>query len=86
MEEFIYTRLERVTLARKVLKKDAANTNRGIVASLNWVSRESRPDASAAASIIASSFPVPNVSLVLAASEMVRHLKNVSNCFEDPCH
>ena len=51
---------------RKVLKKDASQVKldekektqlRGLIASLNWTSREGRPDASAAASILASAFP-----------------------------
>ena len=84
MDEFIYTRLEPVVLGRKVLKKDAATVPltegeqsqlRGIVASLNWVSREGRPDAAAAASIIAGAFPTPMVSHIHAANDVVAHLK-----------
>ena len=67
---------------RRVLKKDADKVLltenektqlRGLAASLNWVSREGRPDASASASVIASSFPDPKVSHIMAANETVRH-------------
>ncbi|CAL1150714.1 unnamed protein product, partial [Cladocopium goreaui] len=84
MEEFIYTRLEPILSHKKVLKKHAAETQlnesektqlRGLIASLNWVSREGRPDASSAASILASSFPNPTMEHVHAANEVVKHLK-----------
>ncbi|CAK9031061.1 Copia protein [Durusdinium trenchii] len=84
MEEFIYTRLEPITMARKVLKKDADRIPlnekektqlRGLIASLNWVARESRPDAAAGASILASAFPEPKFSHILQANDLVRHLK-----------
>ena len=82
--EYIYTRLEPVRLSRKVLKKDASQVKldekektqlRGLIASLNWTSREGRPDASAAASILASAFPEPSVSHVLSGNDIVKHLK-----------
>ncbi|CAK8990413.1 Integrase catalytic domain-containing protein, partial [Durusdinium trenchii] len=56
MDEFIYARLQPITLTRKVLKKDAAKVLltdheksqlRGLIASLNWLSREGRPDVAA---------------------------------------
>ena len=84
MEEFIYTRLEPIKPSRQVLKKDAANVKlnetektqlRGLIASLNWVSREGRPDASAAASILASAFPEPTMSHIHSANDVVAHLK-----------
>eukprot|EP00435_Cladocopium_sp_Y103_P022132 s1863_g5.t1 len=84
MEEFIYTRLEPILSHKKVLKKHAAQTPlnesektqlRGLIASLNWVSREGRPDASSAASILAASFPDPTMEHVHAANEVVKHLK-----------
>lgn len=55
MDEFVYTRLEPIKLGCRVLKKDAEKIQlnetektqlRGLVASLNWVAREGRPDAS----------------------------------------
>ena len=84
MDEYIYTRLERVKLSRKVLKKDAHQVKlderektqlRGLIASLNWTSREGCRDASAAASILASTFPDPSVAQVIAGNDVVRHLK-----------
>ncbi|CAK8993884.1 unnamed protein product [Durusdinium trenchii] len=84
MEEFLYTRLEPVKLNRRILKKDAAQVDlsehektqlRGLLASLNWVSREARPDAAAGASVLASTFPSPKVSHLVEANEIVRHLK-----------
>ena len=84
MEEFTYTRLEPIKFARKVLKKDAKDIPlneteksqlRGLIASLNWIAREGRPDASAAASILASSFPSPCMCHIFAANDVVRHLK-----------
>ena len=69
---------------RKVLKKNAADVKlsegektqlRGLIASLNWVSREGRPDASSAASILASAFPSPSMEHIFAANDVVRHLK-----------
>ena len=84
MDEFIYTRLQPISMSRKVLKKDAKEVKldekektqlRGLIASLNWVAREGRPDCSAAASILASSFPEPTVAHIISANEVVQHLK-----------
>ena len=94
MEEFIYTRLEPIKVRRRVLKKDASSVKlddtertqlRGIIASLNWVAREGRPDAAAAASIIASAFPEPMMSHINAANDVVQHLKTFPVKHEDPC-
>ena len=80
MGEFIYTRLEPIVTQRKVLKKNAADVKlsegektqpRGLIASLTWVSREGRPDASSAASILASSFPSPTMEQIFAANDVV---------------
>ena len=46
-----------------------------MIASLDWVAREGRPDASAGASILASTFPEPSVADILAANDLVVHLK-----------
>lgn len=84
MDEFIYTRLEPIKLTQKVLKKDAGNVKlndsensqlRGLIASLNWIAREGRPDVSSAASILASSFPEPTVESLLSANDVVKRLK-----------
>ncbi|CAE7561146.1 unnamed protein product, partial [Symbiodinium sp. CCMP2456] len=84
MEQYVYTRLSPIVLSRKVLKKDAASVVlneseqtqlRGAIAALSWVSRECRPDAAAASSVLASSFPDPTVETVYQANDVIRHLK-----------
>ena len=84
MDEYIYTRLEPVRLSRRVLKKDAQQIKldekeqtqfRGLIASLNWTAREGRPDAAAAASILAATFPEPTIANVMSGNDVVRHLK-----------
>ena len=81
----LHSSCARGQLGRKVLKKDASRVTltegektqfRGVLASLAWVAREGRPDAAAAASILAGTFPEPTVADVLGANEMVRHLKH----------
>ena len=56
MDEYIYSRMSPISLARKVLKKEAAkclldesekSQLRGVLATLTWVGREGRPDAAA---------------------------------------
>ena len=95
MDEFIYTRLQPITLTRKVLKKDAAKVLltdheksqlRGLIASLNWLSREGRPDVAAAASILASAFPEPTAFHVNAANDTVRQCQDSPNQVGDPRH
>ena len=65
MQEYVTNRLKFVHLERSTLKKNAATTIlnaeeesqlRGVIAAVNWASREGRPDASAAASLLAWSF------------------------------
>lgn len=84
MDEYIYTRLEPVNITRRVLKKESDQVKldareqtqlRGLIASLNWTAREGRPDASAAASILATAFPEPCMSHLFAANDVVKHLK-----------
>ena len=84
MEEYIYTRLSPITLAKKTLKKNASQVPldptevtqlRGVIAALSWVSRECRPDAAAAASILAACFPEPTVEHAMQANEVIRQLK-----------
>ena len=84
MDEYIYTRLEPIQILKKVLKKDSDKISlndrektqlRGLIASLNWTAREGRPDASASASILATTFPEPSMSHIFAANDVVRHLK-----------
>eukprot|EP00439_Symbiodinium_sp_Y106_P061983 s82_g9.t1 len=84
MDEYIYSRMSPISLARKVLKKEAAkclldesekSQLRGVLATLTWVGREGRPDAAAASSILASTFPEPTVETVNLANDVVRQLK-----------
>ena len=84
MEQYIYKRLTPVALKRRVLVKNAPDTKldpeeqsqlRGVLASLNWLAREGRPDVAAAASILSGAFPDPVMSDLHEANEVVRHLK-----------
>ena len=84
MADYIANRLKFISLDRKVLKKDAASTRltaeeegqfRGAVASINWVAREGRPDASAAASIYAGRVPTATIADVHAVNLVIEHLK-----------
>ena len=61
-------------LENKTLKKNASELTaneemqlRGTIASINWIAREARPDASAAASILAGCFPNPTAENALEA-------------------
>ena len=71
MRDYIQSRLKPVRLESKTLKCQAkdkvlnaeeVSQLRGTLASINWVAREGRPDASAAASILAGCFPTPSVA------------------------
>ena len=84
MDDYVRDRLKFIKLEKKVLKKDAATQKltadeeqqlRGALASLNWTVREGRPDASAAASIYAASFPGPTVANALAVNNVIGNLK-----------
>ena len=85
MNDYVRSRLKPITFDRKLLKKDAATTAlteteqsqlRGTVAAINWTAPEGRPDASAAASILAGAFPQPMVSHALEANQVVARLKS----------
>ena len=65
MTDYINNRLKPIQFDRKFYKKDTANEKlnqeeeqqlRGIIAAINWVAREGRPDASASASILSGIF------------------------------
>ena len=88
-DDYVKDRLKFVRFERKVLKKESTETKltpdeeqqlRGALASLNWASREGRPDGSAAASIYAGSFPGPSVADAIAVNNAIGQLKerNVS--------
>lgn len=51
---------------------------RGAIASLNWASREGRPDAAAAASILAGYFPNPTVQHAIDVNKVVHKIKGYS--------
>ena len=85
MADYIQNRLKRVVFDRRILKKNADQVVlnegeqtqlRGVLAAINWTSREGRPDVSAAASILASKFPDPTASVALDANKVVEHLKS----------
>ena len=87
MDDYTQNRLKPVTLERKVLLKNAKDVPlneseeaqlRGTIASLNWAAREGRPDAAAAASILAGSFPDPKVSHALETNKVVQKVKSLS--------
>ena len=68
MQDYVQNRLKQVILENKTLKKNASEVPltaneetqlRGTIASINWIAREGRPDASAAASILAGCLPNP---------------------------
>ena len=76
-QDYIQSRLKPVRLEAKTLKCQAKHKTlsaeeisqlRGTLASINWVAREGRPDASAAASILAGCFPTPSVADAMASS------------------
>ncbi|CAJ1392757.1 unnamed protein product [Effrenium voratum] len=78
-------KLKYVRVERKYLKKDASTTSlkedeinqlRGVVAAINWIAREGRPDVSAAASILSGCFEKPLMQHVLETNQVVDHLKN----------
>ncbi|CAJ1446793.1 unnamed protein product, partial [Effrenium voratum] len=85
MADYIKNRLKYVRVERKYLKKDASTTSlkedeinqlRGVVAAINWIAREGRPDVSAAASILSGCFEKPLMQHVLETNQVVDHLKN----------
>ena len=85
MADYIKNRLKYVRIERKYLKKDASTTSlkedeinqlRGVVAAINWIAREGRPDVSAAASILSGCFEKPLMQHVLETNQVVDHLKN----------
>ena len=84
MSDYVSNRLRYVDVTRKVLKKTAETTKltadeesqlRGVIAALNWAAREGRPDASAAASILAGCFPSPSMADVMAVNQVVQIVK-----------
>ena len=85
MNDYVLHRIKPVNVQRKVLKKDAdtvllneaeVTQYRAALATLNWVSREGRPDCAAAASILASRFPKPTIRDLYELNDILYQLKN----------
>ena len=82
MFKFVQERLSPVQLSkgRKACAKSLANDSevnqmRAVVGALNWLAKEGRPDAAAAASVGASTFPKPTVQDVIDINRAVTSLK-----------
>ncbi|CAE7437016.1 RE1 [Symbiodinium sp. CCMP2592] len=82
MCKFVEERLSPVQLSkgRKACAKSLANDSevnqmRAVVGALNWLAKEGRPDAAAAASLGASTFPKPTVQDVIDINRAVALLK-----------
>ncbi|CAE7762188.1 RE1, partial [Symbiodinium sp. CCMP2456] len=82
MMKFVTERLEPIQFAkgRKSRPKALANESeiaqaRAVVGSLNWASREGRPDAAAAASLSSSKFPKPIIEDLIDMNKAVKMIK-----------
>ncbi|OLP86861.1 Copia protein [Symbiodinium microadriaticum] len=82
MHKFVCERLSPVQLSKgrrsepKALANDSEiNQMRAVIGALNWLAKEGRPDASAAASLGASTFPKPVVQDILDVNAAVKLLK-----------
>ena len=67
--------LEAQRQGKRLLTEEEQTQIRGSVAGLDWVARQGRPDAAAAASVVASSFPTPTVGDAKAANATIARLK-----------
>ena len=85
MTDYVTNRLRYVDVSRRVTKKAAPQTAllddeesqlRGVIAAINWTAREGRPDAAAAASILAGCFPNPTMQDVFSVNQVVQNLKS----------
>ena len=84
MEKFVLERLEEIPISKERLKdKNAVVTEeerslaRGACGSLNWLSKEGRPDASGPASLLASRLTTLVVEDLVAINDAIRHIKKV---------
>ncbi|CAE7833764.1 RE2, partial [Symbiodinium necroappetens] len=82
MHKFVTERLSPVQLSKgrrsepKALANDSEiNQMRAVIGALNWLSKEGRPDAAAAASLGQSTFPKPIVQDILDVNLAVKMLK-----------
>ena len=83
MLKFVTERLSPVSLAkgRRSNPIELANQSeigqlRAVIGSLNWCARECRPDAAAAASLGAASFPAPTIQDILDVNRAVETVKS----------
>ena len=83
MEKFVTERLEPIQMAKgrkadpKALASDSEVAQmRAVVGSLNWASREGRPDAAASASLSASKFPKPVVQDLIDLNKSIQIIKS----------
>ena len=67
--------LEAQRQGKRLLTDEEQTQLRGSVAGLNWAARQGRPDAAAAASVVASSFPTPTVGDAKSANATIARLK-----------
>ena len=64
-----------------LIKMDEFNQLRSLVYKISWVAKESRPEASGSASILAQHLKAPTVSDVLIANRVVKFLRSsASQC------
>ena len=82
MEKFIGERLEPISMAkgRKADPKALANDSeiaqmRAVIGALNWAAKEGRPDAAAAASLGAATFPKPVIQDLIDVNKAVHLIK-----------
>ena len=82
MQKFVRERLEPVQMSkgRKADAKQLANDSevnqmRAVIGALNWLAKEGRPDAAAAASLGSSTFPKPTVQDLIDVNKAVKMLK-----------
>ena len=66
---------ERQKVTKRVLTEEEQTQLRGSVVGFNFAARQGRPDAAAAASVIASAFPNPTVSDAKMANNTIARLK-----------
>ena len=67
--------LEAQRQGKRLLTEEELTQLRGSVAGLHWAARQGRPDAAAAASVVASSFPTPTVGDAKSANATIARLK-----------
>ena len=86
MQKFIEERLEEIPIdkERKKEKKEEVNERertqaRAVCGSLNWLSKEGRPDAAGPSSLMSSRLTTMKVEDLCCLNEVIKQLKNSSN-------